>query len=159
GVDVFKTDFGEGVPVDAIAYDGMTGERLHNLYALLYNDIVSGVTAEETERAGLVWSRSSYAGGQRHPAQWPGDPTATFQSMASVLRGGLSLAVCGHAFWGQDIGGFQGPKPSPQLFARWAQFAFLSPLCRAHGTTTRLPWDFGAECLEIFRTYARLRYS
>jgi len=43
GADVFKTDFGEGVPADAVAFNGMTGDELHNLYTLLYNDLVAGL--------------------------------------------------------------------------------------------------------------------
>lgn len=157
GIDVFKTDFGEGIPVDAVAHNGMIGAQLHNLYPLLYNDLVSEVTAEETERAGLVWGRSTYAGGQRHAAQWGGDPKCTYQAMASTMRGGLSIGMCGHSFWSHDIGGFIG-QPTPDLYVRWAQFGLFSPLSRAHGTTTRLPWDYGDEALRIFRHYVRLRY-
>jgi len=157
GVDVFKTDFGEGVPADAVAHNGMIGKQLHNLYPLLYNDLVAEVTAEETQRAGLVWGRSTYAGGQRHAAQWAGDTNCTYQGMASTLRGGLSIGICGHAFWSHDIGGFYR-QPTPELYARWAQFGLFSPLSRAHGMTTRLPWDYGEEALRIFRDYVQLRY-
>jgi alpha-D-xyloside xylohydrolase len=157
GVDVFKTDFGEGVPRDAVAHNGMTGEELHNLYSLMYNDLVATATAAETGGSGLVWGRSTYAGGQRHAAQWGGDPNCSYPAMASTLRGGLSMAMCGHAFWAHDIGGFHH-TPDPDLYIRWAQFGLLSPLSRVHGMTSRLPWDFGEEALEIFRSYARLRY-
>jgi len=157
GVDVFKTDFGEGVPADSRAHNGMTGEDLHNLYPLLYNDVVAEVTAEETGRAGMVWGRSTYAGGQRHAAQWGGDPNCTYGGMASTLRGGLSMAACGHAFWSHDIGGFHR-DPTPELYVRWAQFGIFSPLSRAHGMSTRLPWDYGEEALRLFRDYAWLRY-
>jgi alpha-D-xyloside xylohydrolase len=77
--------------------------------------------------------------------------------MASTLRGGLSIGMCGHAFWSHDIGGFY-VQPTPELYVRWAQFGLLSPLSRAHGVTTHLPWDYGEEALRIFRDYARLRY-
>jgi alpha-D-xyloside xylohydrolase len=157
GVDVFKTDFGESVPHDSVAHNRMTGERLHNLYPLLYNDVVSDVTAEETDHTGLVWARSSYAGGQRHAVQWGADCDCSYQGMASTIRGGLSIGMCGHAFWSHDIGGFY-VKPTPELYVRWAQFGLLSPLSRAHGVTTRLPWDYGEEALRIFRDYVRLRY-
>ena len=157
GADVFKTDFGEGVPADAVAHDGRTGEELHNLYPLLYNDAVAEVTAEETGRAGLVWGRSTYAGGQRHAAQWGGDPKCTFRDLAATLRGGLSMGACGHAFWSHDIGGFDG-QPTPEVYVRWAQLGLFSPLSRAHGTTTRMPWDYGDEALRIFRDTVRLRY-
>jgi alpha-D-xyloside xylohydrolase len=157
GVDVFKTDFGEGVPADAVAHNGMTGEKLHNLYPLLYNDAVAEVTAEETGRAGMVWGRSTYAGGQRHAAQWGGDPNCTYEALASTLRSGLSIGMCGHSFWSHDIGGFHR-QPTPELYVRWAQFGLFSPLSRAHGMTTRLPWEYGEDALRIFRDYARLRY-
>jgi alpha-D-xyloside xylohydrolase len=158
GIDIFKTDFGEGIPIDSVAHNGMSGEELHNLYSLLYNDLVAEVIEEETDHTGLVWARSTYAGGQRHAAQWGGDANCTFPAMASTLRGGLSMAMCGHAFWSHDIGGFTF-QPTPELYIRWAQFGLLSPLSRAHGNTTRLPWDYGEDALRIFRTYARLRYS
>ncbi len=158
GADVFKTDFGEGIPADVIAHNGMTGKELHNLYPLLYNDLVAEVSEEVTGRPGLVWGRSTYAGGQRHAAQWGGDPNCTFQSMASTLRGGLSMAMCGHAFWSHDIGGFHR-TPTPELYARWAQFGLFSPLSRAHGMSSRLPWDFGEEAERIFREYVKLRYQ
>jgi alpha-D-xyloside xylohydrolase len=135
----------------------MTGEQLHNLYPLLYNDAVAEITSAETGRTGLVWGRSTYAGGQRHAAQWGGDPNCTFQALASTLRGGLSFGLSGHAFWSHDIGGFHG-EPTPEVYVRWAQFGLFSPLARAHGTTSRLPWDFGAEALRIVRAYLQLRY-
>ncbi len=157
GADVYKTDFGEGVPPETVAYNGMTGVELHNLYPLLYNDLVAELTAEITGRSGLVWGRSTYAGGQRHAAQWGGDPNCTYQGLASTLRGGLSMAMCGHAFWSHDIGGFHR-QPTSELYVRWAQFGLFSPLSRAHGMTTRLPWDYGAEAERLFRAYTRLRY-
>jgi len=157
GADVYKTDFGEGVPPETVAYNGMTGVELHNLYPLLYNDLVAELTAEVAGHSGLVWGRSTYAGGQRHAAQWGGDPNCTYQGLASTLRGGLSMAVCGHAFWSHDIGGFHR-QPTPELYVRWAQFGLFSPLSRAHGMTTRLPWDYGEEAERIFREYTRLRY-
>jgi alpha-D-xyloside xylohydrolase len=157
GADVFKTDFGEGVPADSVAYDGSTGEQLHNTYTLAYNDLVAEVTRAQTGGTGLVWGRSTYAGGQRHAAQWAGDPNCTYQDLASTLRGGLSMSACGHAFWSHDIGGFHG-QPTPDLYVRWAQFGLLSPLARLHGTTSRLPWDYGAEAAAAFREAVRLRY-
>jgi alpha-D-xyloside xylohydrolase len=156
GAQIYKTDFGEGIPNDAVNYAGIDGESFHNLYALLYNDIVAEVT-EEINGHRLTWGRATYAGGQRHAAQWGGDVNCTFTGMAATLRGGLSMAVCGHAFWSHDAGGFTG-HPTNELYVRWSQFGLFSPLIRAHGNSTRLPWDFGPEALENFRFYARLRY-
>jgi alpha-D-xyloside xylohydrolase len=157
GIDTFKTDFGELLPYDIVAHNGMTGAELHNLYPLLYNDAVTDTIREETHRAPVVWGRSTYAGGQRHAAQWGGDPNCTYSALASTLRGGLSFAMSGHAFWGHDLGGFH-TKPTPDLYARWAQMGLFSPMSRAHGMTSRLPWEYGEELLRIFTDYVRLRY-
>lgn len=156
GVSVFKTDFAEGVPADAVAYNGMTGVELHNVYTLLFNDVVSAVTRQVAGH-GTVWARSSYLGGQRHSAQWSGDVNATYPAMASTLRGGLSHGLSGVPFWSHDSGGFHG-TPTPDLYVRWAQFGALSPLVRLHGTTSRLPWDFPADAERAVVDALRLRY-
>ncbi len=121
----------------------MTGVELHNVYALLFNDVVADVT-EEVAGHRTVWARSSYLGGQRHSAQWSGDVNATWPGMASTLRGGLSHGLSGVPFWSHDTGGFHG-TPEPDLYVRWTQFGALSPLVRLHGTTSRLPWEFPPE--------------
>ncbi len=156
GAAVFKTDFAEGVPADAMAHNGMTGVELHNVYSLLFNDVVSAVTREVAGH-GMVWARSSYLGGQRHAAQWSGDVNASYPAMASTLRGGLSHGLSGMPFWSHDTGGFHG-TPSPDLYVRWAQFGALSPLFRFHGTTSRLPWDFPADTERDAVEAVRLRY-
>ncbi|WP_289937940.1 TIM-barrel domain-containing protein [Streptomyces sp. S.PNR 29] len=158
GASVLKTDFGEAVPADAVAHNGMTGDRLHNLYPLLYNDLVAEITREVTGGRGLTWGRSTWTGGQRHGAKWTGDPNSTWPDLASTLRAGLSLSFSGHPFWSHDIGGFHG-TPDAELFARWAQFGLLSPLSRFHGMTSRLPWDFGEEAYTAALHAARLRMS
>jgi alpha-D-xyloside xylohydrolase len=157
GAAVFKTDFAEGVPVDAIAANGMTGAELHNVYSLLFNDAVADVTREVNGHE-MVWARSSFLGGQRHSAQWGGDTNTTYPAMASSLRGGLSHGLSGIPFWSHDAGGFTG-TPSADLYIRWAQFGALSPLVRLHGTTSRLPWDFPPAAEKAATDALRLRYQ
>lgn len=156
GVAVFKTDFAEGVPADAVASNGMTGIELHNVYSLLFNDAVAAVT-QEVAGHGLVWARSSFLGGQRHSAQWGGDTNCSYPAMGSTLRGGLSHGLSGVPFWSHDAGGFTG-TPTPDLYVRWAQFGALSPLVRFHGTTSRLPWDFPEHAERAAVEAVRLRY-
>ncbi|MFI6476754.1 TIM-barrel domain-containing protein [Nonomuraea sp. NPDC050663] len=140
GVQVFKTDFAEGVPHDAVAFNGMTGTELHNVYTLLFNDVVAEVTREVHGHT-LVWARSSFLGGQRHAAQWSGDIYTSYAAMGSTIRGGLAHGLSGIPFWSHDAGGFTG-RPTDDLYVRWTQFGALSPLLRLHGTTTREPWEF-----------------
>ena len=37
GVDCFKTDFGERIPVDVVYHDGSDPQAMHNYYTYLYN--------------------------------------------------------------------------------------------------------------------------
>ncbi len=156
GVAVFKTDFGEAAPEDGVYHNGMSGREVHNLYPLLYNRAVFEVTEEVTGR-GLVWGRSGWAGSQRTPTCWGGDPFSDFPYMANQLRAALSIGLSGIPFYGHDIGGFLG-QPDPELYVRWAQFGLFSSHSRCHGTTPREPWEFGEEAEAIFRRYAKLRY-
>ncbi len=155
GVDVFKTDFGEDIPEDAVFHDGTTGATRHNLYPLLYNQAVSEVCREEGG-SGLVWSRSGTAGSQRHPVGWSGAPAADWDSLAATVRGGLCAGMSGIPFWSHDIGGYRG-APAPDLYVRWAQFGLLCSHSRMHGDGPREPWIFGPRALAIVRRFIRLR--
>jgi alpha-D-xyloside xylohydrolase len=156
GVDLFKTDFGEDIPEDAVFSNGQTGASMHNLYPLLYNEAVFEVTREE-KGAGLVWSRSGTAGNQRYPVCWSGDPASDFDSLACTIRGGLSAGLSGIPFWSNDIGGYRG-IPDEDLYIRWAQFGLLCSHSRMHGDSPREPSRFGPRALEIVRKYIELRY-
>lgn len=157
GVDVLKCDFGEGLPADAVMWDGRSGRRWRNLYPLWYHAAVAGTTGA-AGRPGLLWSRSGWAGSQRYPAQWGGDPEASLSGLASQLRAGLTWGLCAPGLWGHDIGGFYGEGPSPELYVRWAQVGCLSPLTRFHGLGPREPWAFGERAFEIVRSFIELRY-
>jgi alpha-D-xyloside xylohydrolase len=163
GVAVMKSDFAEDMPEDAVAHDGSRAEELHNLYPLLYQRAVFEAT-QEVHGYGITWGRSGYAGSQRYPVQWGGDPGATFSDMAASLRGALSWILSGMSFASFDMGGFFGvpvatDPPSEEVYIRWSQMGLLFSHARAHGhTAPREPWAYGPRALEIFRRYARLRY-
>jgi len=112
GAAVFKTDFAEQAPVDAIYHDGRDGLTMHNLYPLLYNGAVFELTARKFGR-GLTWGRSGYAGSQRYPVQWGGDSYASLDQMVGQMRGLLSYGMSGVPFCSHDVGGFDCP---PRVF-------------------------------------------
>ncbi len=163
GVAVIKTDFAEDMPDDAVPHDGTSAEQLHNVYPLLYQRAVFEAT-KEVHGYGLIWGRSGYAGSQRYPVHWGGDPGCTFDDMAASLRGALNWILSGAAFASFDMGGFFGiptltDPPSPELYVRWSQMGLLFSHARAHGhTAPREPWAYGEPALTIFRKYAQLRY-
>lgn len=159
GAVVVKTDIAEGMPVDGV-YNSISGTEMHNLFPLIYNKVMFDAV-KEIHGQGIVWARSSYAGGQRYPLPWSGDSRSTYENMAGALRSGLSIGMSGHPFWSHDIGGFIG-RPDAELYIRWSQFGLFSSHARCHGggnTNSREPWAFGDRALEIFRKFAKLRYS
>ncbi|MBR0143083.1 MAG: alpha-xylosidase, partial [Clostridia bacterium] len=109
GVDCFKTDFGERIPVKGIRwFDGSDPLEMHNRYTLLYNRTVFETLERKRGRGdAVVFARSATVGSQTMPVHWGGDNSANYPSMAETLRGGLSLACCGFGFWSHDIGGFE----------------------------------------------------
>ncbi|MDN3495657.1 alpha-xylosidase [Planococcus sp. APC 4015] len=158
GVDCFKTDFGERIPLEVDYFDGSDPSRMHNLYTQLYNKAVHDVLVEgRGEGEAVLFARSATAGGQSMPVHWGGDSTSTFVSMAETLRGGLSLALSGFAFWSHDIGGFEG-TPDAAVYKRWTAFGLLGSHSRFHGSQSyRVPWMFDDEAVEVTRIFTHLK--
>ncbi len=157
GVDCFKTDFGERIPLDVVYHDGADPEQMHNLYTRLYNETVFSLLREVKGDDAIVFARSATVGGQSMPVHWGGDNTSSFASMAESLRGGLSLGLSGFGYWSHDIGGFEG-SPDPAVFKRWVAFGMLSSHSRLHGNeSVRVPWAFDEEAVDVTRKFAKLK--
>ncbi len=181
GVAVFKTDFGEQAPVDAVYHDGRSGLEMHNIYPLLYNGAVFGLTARYFGR-GMTWGRSAYAGSQRYPIQWGGDSYSSLDQLACQVRALLGYGMSGVPFCSHDVGGFdfvpgffdhvtfeeyleiydreelrRYPKDA-ETYVRWMQFGVFSSHVRAHGKQPHEPWTYGEQAEEITRRYLKLRY-
>ncbi|KAK5733999.1 hypothetical protein LTR17_009270 [Elasticomyces elasticus] len=76
----------------------------------------------------FVLTRSATAGTMRYACStWSGDNVTSWDGMrganALSLNAGMSLMQC----YGHDIGGFEGPQPSPELLLRWVQLGCHSP--------------------------------
>ncbi len=160
GVDCFKTDFGERIPTEVVYHDGSDPVKMHNYYPQLYNKTVFELLqAERGPNEAVLFARSATAGGQQFPVHWGGDCTATFESMAESLRGGLSLSLSGFGFWSHDIGGFELTAPA-DVYKRWCAFGLLSSHSRLHGSGSyRVPWLFDEEAVDVLRHFTKLKCS
>ena len=161
GVDCFKTDFGERIPVDDIVWaDSSDPLRMHNFYSYIYNKIVFELLEKEKgEGEAVVFARSATAGGQKFPVHWGGDCHSDYPSMEQTIRGGLSLMLSGFSYWSHDIGGFED-KSTPDVYKRWAAFGLLSSHSRLHGSTSyRVPWNYDEESVDVLRYYTELKKS
>jgi alpha-D-xyloside xylohydrolase len=156
GVDCFKTDFGERIPTDVIYHDGSDPQKMHNYYSYLYNKVVFDVLRDvRGEGEAVVFARSGTVGSQQLPVHWGGDCSATYESMAETLRGGLSLGLSGFGFWSHDIGGFEHTAPA-DVYKRWCAFGLLSSHSRLHGSKSyRVPWLFDDEAVDVVRHFTQ----
>ena len=159
GAGVIMCDFGEDIPEDTHFFNGKTGKEMHNVYSSLYASLVYDFMKERRSEPPICLIRSGWTGLHRYPICWAGDPQVTWEAMREVLRGGLSLALTGVAFWSHDIGGTAPVVPDARLYVRWMQFGMFTSHTRCHGTYPKEPWHFGALAEETFRKFDRLRYS
>ena len=162
GVDAIQSDCGEQVPDDTMAFNGDTGRRLHNIYPLLYNQCVFDATAKfqrDDDAPPMVWGRAGWAGSQRYPIQWGGEPQSDWEGLAASIRGALSWGMSGVPYHASDIGGYYGARqPSAELYVRWLQAMVFSSHMRVNGIGEREPWAFGADAEAIARKWLAFRY-
>ena len=161
GVDCFKTDFGERIPVrDIVYHDGSDPLRMHNYYTFLYNKMVYDLLKRKRgEGEAVLFARSGTVGSQQFPVHWGGDNTANYLSMAETLRAGLSMSHSGFGFWSHDISGFEQTAPA-HVYKRWVAFGLLSSHSRLHGSTSyRVPWLFDEEACDVARKFSKLKCS
>lgn len=145
GVDMIKADFGEQIDEHMLAHDGSSGSELHNVYALLYNRCVYEGAELYAKDGAFLFSRAAWAGSQRYPSQWGGDPQADWGGLAASIRGALSWGMSGGPYFATDVGGFYADQRDPELYVRWAQAAVFAAHMRLHGIGPREPWSYGPE--------------
>lgn len=158
GVDCFKTDFGERIPVNCVYHDGSDPNKMHNFYTYLYNKTVFELLEEKRGKGeAVLFARSATVGGQKFPVHWGGDCWSDYESMEESLRGGLSLLMSGFGFWAHDIGGFEQTSTA-DVYKRWVAFGLLSSHSRLHGSSSyRVPWLYDEEAVDVVRAFTRLK--
>ncbi|KOS17137.1 Alpha-glucosidase 2 [Escovopsis weberi] len=104
---------------------GLWGRSLQTeLHGKASHDALVHVAPDERP---FVLTRSATTGTMRYCcSSWSGDNYTSWESMrganALALNAGMSLIQC----YGHDIGGFEGPQPTPELLLRWVQIGAYS---------------------------------
>ncbi|KAI9486462.1 MAG: glycosyl hydrolases family 31-domain-containing protein [Benjaminiella poitrasii] len=94
---------------------------------------------------------------------WSGDNTTAWNTIKYNIPMGLSACLSGMpAGYGHDIGGFSGPKPSPEMLVRWVQQGVFWPRFCIHslnsdGSITE-PWMY-PEVTSTIRSSINFRYK
>ncbi|KAF1847277.1 glycoside hydrolase family 31 protein [Cucurbitaria berberidis CBS 394.84] len=82
----------------------------------------------EPNQRPFILTRSATAGTLRYCASsWSGDNVTSWDGMKGANALSLTAGMCLMQCYGHDIGGFEGPQPSPELLTRWCQQGIYSP--------------------------------
>ena len=178
GAEGFMSDFGEDVLGDMVFADGSTGRTMRNRYPVLQHraarEVVDQFRAEHPDREPWFFTRSGYTGRPGSAAfelgVFPGDETNDFDDdtgLPSIVPDMLNRAIGGAWGFTTDIGGYADysrgqlsrPATTKEVFVRWAQATVFTPFFRLHNSAlsgTRMPWDFDAETLSLWRSLSAL---
>ncbi|PTD07735.1 Alpha-glucosidase 2 [Fusarium culmorum] len=105
---------------------GLWGRSLHTeLNGKASHDALLAVNPDSRP---FVLTRSATAGTLRYAcSSWSGDNTTSWDSMRGSTALSLTAGMCLMQCYGHDIGGFEGPQPTPELLLRWVQLGIYSP--------------------------------
>ncbi len=184
-IDGFVMDRGDEPDVSSevtdIWSDGRNGRQVHNWYPTEYARIYRDIIDEQRPEDGYLLMRAGYTGSQASVMRWGGDThgrdgfaiaeveftaeesPSTDKGLRSVLISMQRAAFMGTPYWGSDIGGYNGWL-DPDVYARWIEVGFASPIMRFHGrdgTPWNVPPDgrFDQELMDIYAGYIRLRHD
>ncbi len=117
--------------------------------------------AHAPDKRPMLVSRAGFAGMQRYVQTWSGDNYTSWETLKYNIKMGLGLALSGVSNSGHDVGGFDGPKPDAELFARWVGFGIFLPRFSIHSwntdRTANEPWMHPAVTPAV-RDLIKLRY-
>jgi len=105
---------------------GFWGRALHT--ELMGKSSHDASLSIEPHQRPFVLTRSATAGTLRYCASaWSGDNVTSWDGMRGANALSLTAGMCLMQCYGHDIGGFEGPQPSPELLVRWCQQGIYSP--------------------------------
>jgi alpha-glucosidase len=136
--------------------------EMHNVYGMLNTRATyEGQLKLAPDVRPFVLTRASYAGGQRYAFTWTGDNVSSWEHLSLSVSQIVNLGLSGFAYAGDDIGGFSGKRPSPELLTRWLEVGAFNPLYRDHfddSKTDQEVWVDGIGQEAIRRRYISERY-
>ena len=139
-----------------------TQAEMHNVYGLLNSRATyDGLRKLSPDQRPFVLTRASYAGGQRYAATWTGDNSSSWAHLSLSISQLVNLGLSGFSYAGDDIGGFTGDAPSPELLTRWIEVGAFNPIMRDHyakGKPAQEVWVHGQAQEDIRRRYIEERY-
>lgn len=166
---IFKTptktmplDIVHGIEEPGFATRTARHAEMHNIYGMLNSRATyEGVLKLAPDTRPFVLTRASFAGGQRYAATWTGDNVSTWAHLKLSIPQLVNLGLSGFGYAGDDIGGFAGDAPSPDLLTRWIQIGAFNPIFRDHyqkGKPAQEVWVHGRQHEDLRRAAIETRY-
>lgn len=150
GIDGFKLDAGQDLPMDAVLYKGKLGKDLHNAYGLYYNQTFYEILNKTRRGDFLTIPRSAWSGSNEYTMfKWPGDLSTSFaeNGLPANVYSSISLGFSGFPSVSTDIGGFEGRPAPEEVWIRWAQFGAMLPGMQ----TLYMPWWYSKKASDYYR--------
>ncbi|MGB5812735.1 MAG: TIM-barrel domain-containing protein [Polyangiales bacterium] len=163
GVDGWMADFGEWVPLDAIASDGSDGVERRNTFPIDWlRSTRQAMDAVRPDGDWAMFARSGFTGVQGvAQIHWTGDQETNWSELdglPTVVPALINLGLAGQPFVTHDIAGFaRGDGPSTkELYQRWTELGAFAPIMRTHQGADKQNnwrWDSDAETTAHFRKF------
>jgi len=162
GVGGWWCDLGEPEAHPAyMQHDAGPADKVHNSYSLRWAAMLhDGYREHFPEQRLFNLIRSGYAGMQRYGTfPWSGDVQRSFSGLRAQLPIMLTMGLCGIAYTGFDIAGFDCGERDSELYIRWIQLGTFAPVMRAHGVGVPTePIYYDGEIRDLAKQYIELRY-
>ena len=161
GIDGFKVDRGDEVDLEGLALAGANGNDIHNAYPTLVANAIDDATVAVRGKLLPTLFRAGFMGSQsRVTGTWSGDLPGTWDGLAAAVRSAQTAGLVGFSTWGSDIGGYESPLLTADVFVRWAQLGAISPVFEVGGTGVNArPWELGPAAMDGLRSAAILHQA
>ena len=104
----------------------------------------ASINAQRSDSRPVAVSRSTIIGSSRIVSTWTGDNKTSFDDFRYQHKMAMTMSLSSIYNFGQDIGGFAGPRPSKELFLRWIQYGIFTPRFVLHSWnndgSSNMPW-------------------
>ena len=105
---------------------------------------MASLAAQDHSLRPMAVTRCGIGGLQRISSTWTGDNQSSFEDFRYNHKMAMTMSLSGFYNFGQDIGGFAGPRPGKELLMRWIQYGLFTPRFVLHswnadGSST-MPW-------------------
>ncbi len=141
--------------------DGCAGAAMPGLDPMLWTrEIEYEGTERITGQRAFDFCRLGVWGSHRYGAFFTGDLPGEWACLKEIVPATVQGANMLVTYMNNLCGGVGNVNLPVELYRRWVQFGALSPILWFHGLWgLRLPWEYGPEGVETYRTFVGLRYA